>query len=651
MGKKSRVRTKKERRHAVSESHTTRRWVIGIILGITFLAFSNSVFNQFAYDDNTFILENKLVRNFSNIPTVFTKELWFYRVLQDKDPNKDTGPTSAYYRPVFAVYQMVCWWMFEDHPFGWHVANILVHLLVVYLAFLILERITGDLKMTAIAAVLFAVHPLRSESIAWLCGISDPLLAVFMLAAFYLYMIYREKGGSKYLAGAFGFFLLAAFTKESAISLPIFIAAYEIFVINLEKPLLERIKQSAINAAIFIVPIAFYLVCRRNALGFWLNDGSFTHGTNLEVVLTIPLVICKYLGLLFWPVDLSLFHETPMVQSALSARFILPAVGLIALTLGMWPLRRSQIARFGLLWFAIHLLPVLNLRAFAEAFMVQERYVYLPSIGFSLLIALALVKVPFEEWFSIGNRKVAQAGIVAIICLLMTGKSLAQNPVWKDDMALYTHGLEVADEQLMPHYILGHKYIKEKRYDKAVEELEKCLEIDPSNYIVLTNLPPAHIEVYTQTKDRSHLDRAIELAEKGLSLNDRSPALWDTLGHVYTFDTELKNYARARAFFARALAIQPDLFISNFHMGATYIKEGDAQNGIRFLEIARQQEPEYAETYKFLAYAYSDRGRVQEAVEQLSRYLQLQPNAPDAARETQHLETLRARLKGESSQG
>ena len=111
------------------------------------------------------------------------------------------------------------------------------------------------------------------------------------------------------------------------------------------------------------------------------------------MLLTIPLVICKYLALLiwpFWPVKLSLFHATYLVRSPLSPRFILPLLVILALAFALWKLRSSLAARFAALWFAIHLLPVLNLSAFAEDFMVQERYVYIPSIGFSLLMALGL---------------------------------------------------------------------------------------------------------------------------------------------------------------------------------------------------------------------------------------------------------------------
>ena len=649
MGKKRRGKKIINREEGISrKADSQRTLVIGAILAITFLAFANTLANGFVYDDTSQILQNGLIRDISNIPTVMTTEVWFWRVVKDKDPNKEAGPTTPYYRPVFSIYLVFGWHLFGDSPMGWHLLNILIHMAVVYLAFLIMEKLSGDLRLSAVAALIFALHPLRTESVAWISGITDPLLAMFLLAAFYLYMLYREGGKTGHLIAALALFLMAAFTKEPAVCMPIFIAAYELMLINQGEPIKNRAFLAARHATIFLVVSLAYFGMRYFALKFMLNDDSFTSYTTGEILMTIPIVICKYIGLLFWPVNLSIFHETPMVKSPLSLRFILPLLAIAALAVTLWPLRKSLMTRFAILWFIINLLPVLNLGAFDEKFLVQERYLYIPSVGFSLLIAYGLMKLPLERWVQVGGRRTAQTAAVAVVCILLGGKTLAQNGVWKDDTTLYTHGASVASGQLMPHYILGHHYINLQEPEKCIEHLEQALKLDPDNLIVKVNLAPAHLQLYTKTEDRSHIYRAIELCREGLNQNDKIAPLWDTLGHAHTFDTELKNYDRARSLFARALSIQPELFISNFHMGATFVKEGKHVNAIPFLELARQQEPTFPETYRFLAYAYENVGRIQDAINQLSYYLQFQADSPDAAKETQHLESLRARLQPES---
>src|SRR4051794_37060067 len=156
-------------RRSFTPSH---RWILGLILAGTFLAFANTLANGFAYDDTTQILRNDQIRSFANLPTALTKEVWFWRVKQDQDPNKDAGPTTPYYRPLFTVYLMVGWALFGTWAPGWHLINILMHLLAVSFLFLILKRITGDIKLTSIATMLFALHPLRVESVAWISGVT-----------------------------------------------------------------------------------------------------------------------------------------------------------------------------------------------------------------------------------------------------------------------------------------------------------------------------------------------------------------------------------------------------------------------------------------------------------------------------------------------
>ena len=546
MGRKRQPHPRKAEQAKQSSGFTfTRSWVIGLILGFTFLAFANSIINnEFAYDDQTQILDNKLIRDFSNLPTAFTNEVWFFRYLQDQDPNKQAGPTTPYYRPLFTVYLMVGWHMFGAWPQPWHFLNVLMHLIAVYFVFLILEKITGDLRLAGIATILFAVHPLRVESVAWISGVTDLFLALFLLPSFYLYMLYRESGRKGFLIGSLGLFLLAAFSKEPAVALPIFIVAYELFIINRGQGLANRILKGALYGLVFFVVSVVYFWMRYKALGFVFHHTGYTKHPFDAVVYTIPLVICKYLALLvwpFWPAKLSLFHATYLVRSPLAIRFILPLLVVIAIAFSLWRLRSSPAVRFAALWFAIHLLPVLNLSAFAEDFMVQERYVYIPSIGFSLLVALALVNLPYERLISSFSKAQAQKAAVALLVLAMAVTTVSQNTVWKDDLTLWEYGVRAAPEQTMPHFILGHKNLSRNNTMEVVENLENYMKLDPNNAVVVSNLAAAHLFAYEMTNDRAHIDRSIALSEKGLKLTERYAPLWDTLGRAYTFNTELKN--------------------------------------------------------------------------------------------------------------
>jgi tetratricopeptide (TPR) repeat protein len=632
--------------------HFSRKWVIGLILAITFLGFANSINNLFAYDDQTQILGNELIRDFSNFSTAFTKEVWFFRALQDRDPNQqENRPTTPYYRPIFTVYLMVGWHLFGEWPQYWHLANILMHLIAVYFVFLILEKVTGSLKLTAIATILFAVHPLRVESVAWISGVTDLFLAVFLLPSFYLYIRYRESGQGKYLLGSLGLFLLAAFSKEPAVALPIFIIVYEMFVINQGEKLFKRFERGAVYGALFFAMSVVYFVMRYKALGFVFHHSAYTSHPFGAILLTIPLVICKYLALLvwpFWPVKLSLFHATYLVRSPFSVRFILPLLAVLAITVALWYLRKSNIARFAILWFAVHLLPVLNLSAFGEDFMVQERYVYIPSIGFSLLLAMALESFPYERLIGWYNRRQLQTAAVAILALLMTGTTLAQNRVWKDDMTLWEYGIKAAPDQTMPYFILGHKLITRNNTPAVVENFENYMKLDPNNVIVIANLAASHLFMYELTNDRAHIDRSIALSERGLKITDKYGPLWDTLGKAYTYNTELRNFSRAHYFFDQGLKLQPENGMIHYHKGTTYTLEQKFDLALPYLETARRLEPRLPDVYKVLGYIYRAREQNQEAIAYLSTYLQMAPMGRDEQEVRKILEDAQAQVRKES---
>jgi tetratricopeptide (TPR) repeat protein len=655
-GKKSRSR-KTAASPSVQPPSNPRNWILGLILGLTFLGFSNCITNGFAYDDTTQILSNPFIRDLGNIPKAMVTEAWYWRAQQDQDPNEQKKPSTPYYRPIFTIYLMLMWKVFGASAPGWHLLNIVLHSLAAYLVFLVMEQVTQDRRLSVIASLIFALHPLRSESVAWVSGVTDPLLAVFLVGSFYFYARYRGEGTTRLLFASLGLFLCASFAKEPAVALPLFIGAYELLVINRDKTLRERIKPAVRYSACFLFVASIYFFARYYALGFAVNNSNFKSYPISGIFLTIPLVVWKYILLLVWPLDLSLFHATPLLKSPLDVEFIVPFVALIGLAFGLWRLRGSLVARFAILWFGIHLLPVLNLSAFAEDFLVQERYVYIPSIGFSLLVAMALAKVPIEQWLPFGNRRVARTTLAALLVLLLAGKSFAQNTTWKNDLTLWSHGVETASEQSMSHYILGHKLISMGEYEKAADELEECLKLTPNNVIVISNLASTNVILYQNVAaanpgaaDRARLDRALELCEKGLAKANDFPPLWDTLGTIYTFETGLKNYDRAIACFQRGLGFGSENAMITFHLGGTLTKKGDLDNGLRLLQAALEMDPSLNDAHKFLAYAYQRRGQLKEAVDELSIYLRNQPNAPDAAKLAKDLQDLRAQLQASPPQ-
>jgi len=198
----------------------------------------------------------------------------------------------------------------------------------------------------------------------------------------------------------------------------------------------------------------------------------------------------------------------------------------------------------------------------------------------------------------------------------------------------------------------------------VVEELEKCIEISPQNKVAMANLASAHLFEYEHTNNRTHLDRAIALCQQGLAPDvgkqseadkeqelNRQALFWDVMGHAYLYETELRNYDKALYFLGQGLKIEANNPLILSHIGAAYLKLGNFAVAIRFLEDARRLDPDVPDNYKFLSYAYDNTGRTQEAVDSLTRYLALNPNAIDAAQQRKRLDQLQAKLQPSAAQG
>src|SRR5215469_792696 len=133
-----------------------RTIIVGCLLAATFFPFLTALGNDFAYDDRTQILQNDFIRSISNVPKALVTEAWFWRQQQDKDPTKDNKATTPYYRPIFTIYLMLGWQLFQDSAGAWHFANVLMHLIAVFLVFVVLEKVTGELWLAALSALIFA---------------------------------------------------------------------------------------------------------------------------------------------------------------------------------------------------------------------------------------------------------------------------------------------------------------------------------------------------------------------------------------------------------------------------------------------------------------------------------------------------------------
>jgi 4-amino-4-deoxy-L-arabinose transferase-like glycosyltransferase len=201
-------------------SLAAKPWVVlSLVLLVTFLAYSNTLWFQFVYDDRGQILANVQVHAWRYVPHYFFERVWSFAY---------PGIHGNYYRPIFLLFLLLNYKIFGPYAAGWHLVSVAAHAGATCLVYILARRLSGDYRTALIAALIFGVNPVHIESVAWISGVTDPLLALFLLPSFFCYLNARERPqhGRAWLAGSLALYGLAMLSKETALILPIVVFSF-----------------------------------------------------------------------------------------------------------------------------------------------------------------------------------------------------------------------------------------------------------------------------------------------------------------------------------------------------------------------------------------------------------------------------------------
>ncbi|MEK6303574.1 MAG: tetratricopeptide repeat protein [Acidobacteriota bacterium] len=457
------------------------------LVGISLLvmgAYYNSLAGGFVQDDTPQIIQNPMMGkwNAESLKQAFTRDFW-----SNIEPDHAREKISVYYRPLFLLALMAGHALAGTNPGVWHLIAVCLHLLAAVLAFLVIEKIlelTTDepsksrTLMAAFATAVFVVHPVQSESTAWISGLVGPLSTVFMLGAFLCYLAYRRQPTALPLAGVVLLFLMATLTKEQTLVLPIIILACELLVFrNKEEARLSQQGKTVLLATMGVA--AFYLASRYAAIGVFVgrnrnlnfaDDASLTLADQLR---TLPALLLQYCKLVVYPADLSLMYAFGYVRNLSVTGFWLPLVAVsgLAAVLIYWA-RRAQAVAIAAIWIVVPLLPHLNTRAFVSEEIIHDRYLYGSMIGIGIVAALLLWRV--------SARATVRAVLATLVVLALMGLTVRQNRQWRTDESLWRRAAETAPESRLVHLALGAIAEKANRPEVALAEYESILESHPN---------------------------------------------------------------------------------------------------------------------------------------------------------------------------
>jgi Tfp pilus assembly protein PilF len=458
---------------------------------LAFLPYVNTLFNDFVYDDYFQVVENPYVHSFRFLRQIFTTTVWSFQGAQ--------GATN-YFRPFMTLGYLLTYKIAGPIPFGFHFANLVLNGIAVLLAFYLLLRFSGE-RVALIAAGLFALHPVHTESVAWIAAVTDLELTVFYLAAFLLFLKLPD-ASHKWRARAImcAVFTLALLSKEQAMTLPVLAVIFEHFYRD------DRVTTTPWEKISRYAPLwamaALYFGARSVVMG---GVTSIVLRPNLSwyhAGLSGIALVGQYLGKLIWPAHLSMFYVFHASEHLTDSAVLLGLASLllcVILFAELW--RRAHLLSFALLWIFLTLGPVLNAR-WMPASVFGERYLYLPSVGFCWLVASAAVK--FWSGDAPGlHRPLARAipAMLAVVALLYAVKTVRRNREWRSDEVLYRITLATQGDSPQMRDNLGGILYDQGDLAGAEREWLEALSLANSNPNALDNM--ALLRQHEQRYDES----------------------------------------------------------------------------------------------------------------------------------------------------
>ena len=607
---------KQERREKGRErarARKTERLIIAGVLLISALAFVNSLDGEFVYDDRFQVLNNPTINSLGNIPRMFTQSVWQFM------NSTSQLPVGAYYRPIFNIALIVNHQLFGPSVFGWHLVSLLLHLSVVFMVYVLGRQWSLPGESAAAAALLFGLHPAHCESVAWVSGVPDPLAAVFVLSSLILYERNCRGALSRWstLAVCAGLALLAMLCKEVAIVFPIFIALREWQDRSDQETLRARLSRVFRRTLPFFAAAVVYMGLRYAVLGFISKAEPKTAGvTGAQVLLTIPSVLLSYARLLFVPYPLAITYPSGYVASASDPRFWAAALAIVVIVAGAWWLVRSSAAgRKALLFLILFLLPVLNLKAFnPQESLIHDRYLYLPSVGFCILIVMGLawLSAKFSTPQSVFRTATA---LVAGVLLLLT---FHQNQSWQNDLVMARGALTLNPHSPFLLNYIGAYYSQRNQNANAEQNYLEALAYDSKYYDALSNLGDLYRTQGRLTEAEQSYLKAIEF---GAPYADTRY----NLGVTYTSQGRYEDATRA---LMDALEIDPSLTAARYNLAWNYDQLGKSNLAEQAYVETLRYKPSYAEPRINLGVLLTKLGRLDEALAQLQTAQRYSPDHP-----------------------
>ncbi len=540
-----------------------------LIISLVLFVYFNSLTGKFLWDDDVLVNDNVYIRNWSALKKIFTKDI-------------GAGGAKEFhaYRPIQIFTYLVDYSLWRLNVKGYHLTNILLHILVTLAIYSLLNILYGDRFISLLTSVLFAVHPIHTEAVAYISGRADSLAALFMVFAFIFYIKYlRSNKITTYLVILLSY-LFAVLSKESSLILPLLFLLYHYaFKVKF------KIKQ--------FLPVLFitflYVLLRLTVFKTLLPPPqSLVSAALFQRLPGFFVALINYTKLLFLPLNLHMEYGYRLFNLS-EPKAILGGVGLIFLLSWVYIRRKNnKLLFFSISWFFLSLLPQSNIYSI-NAYMA-EHWLYLPSVGFFLILAKGLAHL-----YKIEKLKNFAAILLIGLLTFYSFLTIKQNTYWKNPIVFYERNLKYAPDSARMLNNLAQAYKDIGKYPEAGTLFKKSIELSPGNEDTYNNFAL----LYHDTGDYTE---AIALYNKAIELNPNNAKVYNNLANAYK---QIGKPQEAIALYKKAIQTNPDYATAYNNLGIVLCTAiGKKEEAIAVFKEALRIIPDFADVHNNLAVSY-----------------------------------------------
>lgn len=594
------------------------------MVALASLAYVNSLGNGFVFDDNMLLTQAREVQRLATFQHLFERD------------SRRASPLPAddqiTHRPVRTIALAIEYQFFGRNPVGYRVVTILLHSLNGLLVFVVLRSLVTRPWPALLAASLFIVHPIQTESVAYIAGQRDVLFTAFYLLGFLSFVRYRATGRASYLSLAGLAYLFALLTKEMAITLPLMCVAYDLLrsvpgtgawvapplgkaLRNGLRIAIDRSRSLYLAMGGILALLLFYFVIIANPS----HQRTLYGGGPGTALMTSARIIVYYLKQMIFPLTLNAdsYGAFPVSRSLADLRGFLALLILGALWYGLFRLLRGdRWITFGGVWFFLTILPVSQIIPHQE--LVAEHFLYLPSVGFCLVVSLCV-----ERGLALPRAAPAVGGAFALVLFLLIARTAVRNRDWKDELALWTKAVQAAPYSYWAHQRLGDAYRSLGRNEEAIREYEAVQTLTPGYLTEYIAIGDVHRRI-------GQYDEAADQFRKALAISPNSAAARLGLAQTYLGMGLLERAREEYGPIARFVSKAAQEFRAT---GDAKMAEGLAAEAIQAYRNALEYDPFDPLLQVSLGRAYEALGQNEMAAAAYRKALQLDPTlAPAKAR-------------------